>query len=103
MNKKLLELLQSSNVELTFKYADIFVTKPITSAKIIEINGEENPVGIVLQLGFTSSLDIYFDEVILFEQLEDAYLSDTLKSRYRLYLEDSPKSQIYKFTLYASE
>ncbi len=103
MNKKLLEVLQSANVTLSFQYADIFVSKPITSIKIIKINGEESPIGVALEIGLASSLHIYFDEVILFEKLEPDYHSNTLKLRYRLYLEDSLKRQIYKFILYASE
>lgn len=103
MSEKLLEVLQSGDISLTFEYADIFISKPIKGVKIIKINGEEEPVGVTLEIEHASSLYIYFDELILFKQLKPSYRSGILKSRYRLYLEDSLKKQIYKFTLYASE
>lgn len=103
MSEKLLEVLQSKNCHITFWYADIFVTKPITGVKIIEIDGEEKSFGVRLEVDPASSLEIYWDDLILFEQLKPAYHDDTLQSRYRLYLEDATRRQIYKFTLFTSE
>lgn len=102
MSEKLLAVLQNEKVDLSFRYAGIFISKPVTGTKIIQIDDE--PVGVMLYFDKNNYeyYEIYFSDLIFFKEVQYEF-EGKVRKWYQLYLEGQRDIEVAKFSLHPRE